>query len=83
VRFHDLRHTWGLWRRQAGKTCNGVEGSEKKPRNVMDRYAKSATENLKVAAAGIEPSKQGQRNMAVTFALRSKNDKGPRKRVAL
>ncbi|WP_229519422.1 site-specific integrase [Massilia rhizosphaerae] len=60
VRFHDLRHTWASWHRQAGTSCDELKDlGGWKSCNMVDRYAKFATENLTVAAARIESSKQG------------------------
>lgn len=59
VRFHDLRHTWASWHRQAGTSCDELKDlGGWKSRNMVDRYAKFATENLTVAAARIEQGKQ-------------------------
>lgn len=55
VRFHDLRHTWASWHRQAGTSCDELkELGGWKSRSMVDRYAKFATENLEVAASRIE-----------------------------
>ena len=54
-RFHDLRHTWASWHRQAGTSCDELkELGGWKTRSMVDRYAKFATENLASAAARIE-----------------------------
>lgn len=54
-RFHDLRHTWASWHRQAGTSCDELKDlGGWKSRQMVDRYAKFATENLMVAASRIE-----------------------------
>ncbi len=54
-RFHDLRHTWASWHRQAGTSCDELKDlGGWKTRSMVDRYAKFATENLATAAARIE-----------------------------
>lgn len=59
-RFHDLRHTWASWHRQAGTSCDELkELGGWKSRSMVDRYAKYATEHLAVAAARIENGKGG------------------------
>lgn len=69
-RFHDLRHTWASWHRQAGTSCDELKDlGGWKSRQMVDRYAKFATENLLAAASRIE-SGPGKRDPAVTFLSR-------------
>ncbi len=58
-RFHDLRHTWASWHRQAGTSCDELkELGGWKSRSMVDRYAKFATEHLAHAASRIENDHQ-------------------------
>ena len=58
-RFHDTRHTWASWHRQAGTSTDELkELGGWKSRVMVDRYAKSATEHLAVAAARIETDRR-------------------------
>ena len=58
LRFHDLRHTWASWHRQAGTSCDELkELGGWKSRSMVDRYAKYATEHLAVAASRIESNR--------------------------
>lgn len=55
LRFHDLRHTWASWHRQAGTSTDELkELGGWKSRSMVDRYAKFATDHLVTAAARIE-----------------------------
>ncbi|MDB5805330.1 MAG: integrase family protein [Betaproteobacteria bacterium] len=54
-RFHELRHTWASWHRQAGTSCDELKDlGGWKSREMVDRYAKFATDNLQVAASRIQ-----------------------------
>lgn len=60
-RFHDLRHTWASWHRQAGTSCDELKDlGGWKSRNMVDRYAKFATENLAFAASRIEEGRDSK-----------------------
>ncbi|MDD2915295.1 MAG: site-specific integrase [Gallionella sp.] len=66
LRFHDLRHTWASWHRQMGTSCDELkELGGWKSRNMVDRYAKFATEHLAAAASRIESDRGGN---VVTFS---------------
>jgi hypothetical protein len=59
--LHDLRHTWASWHRQAGTSCDELKDlGGWKSRQVVDRYAKFATENLLVAASRIETGRDAK-----------------------
>lgn len=66
LRFHDLRHTWASWHRQAGTSCDELkELGGWKSRSMVDRYAKYSTLHLAVAAGRIE---SGQRANVIEFS---------------
>ena len=70
-RFHDLRHTWASWHRQAGTSCDELKDlGGWKSRQMVDRYAKFATENMALAASRIENGKGGNVVSLVTFLSR-------------
>lgn len=70
-RFHDLRHTWASWHRQAGTSCDELKDlGGWKSRHMVDRYAKFATENMAVAAARIESGRGGNVVNLVTLMSR-------------
>ena len=71
-RFHDLRHTWASWHRQAGTSTDELKDlGGWKSRVMVDRYAKFATENLAVAASRIERGRGANVVQFPTFSLRS------------
>jgi integrase len=60
LRFHDLRHTWASWHRQAGTSCDELkELGGWKSRSMVDHYAKYATGHLAAAASRIESGQGG------------------------
>jgi len=70
-RFHDLRHTWASWHRQAGTSCDELKDlGGWKSRVMVDRYAKFGTEHLSAAASRIEA---GRRDRYTTFRSRWEN----------
>lgn len=80
-RFHDLRHTWASWHRQAGTSCDELKDlGGWKSRSMVDRYAKYATEHLMVAAARIEKGRGGEFGSNVvslsTISPRLKTERG-------
>ena len=73
-RFHDLRHTWASWHRQAGTSCDELKDlGGWKSRVMVDRYAKYATEHLAVAANRIQRVRVENVVNLVTFSSRSNN----------
>ena len=73
-RFHDLRHTWASWHRQAGTSTDELKDlGGWKSRVMVDRYAKFATEHLSAAASRIESDRpRGNVVDLATFSLRGK-----------
>lgn len=75
-RFHDLRHTWASWHRQAGTSCDELKDlGGWKSRQMVDRYAKFATEHLSHAASRIERNRGQNVVQLVTFLSRSEMEK--------
>ncbi|HTE16294.1 MAG TPA: tyrosine-type recombinase/integrase [Burkholderiales bacterium] len=75
-RFHDLRHTWASWHRQAGTSCDEPKDlGGWKSRVMVDRYAKYATEHLAVAASRIESGRGGNVIQLSTFSPRQKEQR--------
>ena len=71
-RFHDLRHTWASWHRQAGTSTDELKDlGGWKSRVMVDRYAKFATEHIAVAAARLDGGNGGNVVKFPTFSLRS------------
>ena len=71
VRFHDLRHTWASWHRQAGTSCDELKDlGGWKQRSMVDRYAKFATDNLSFAASRIEQATRRDNVVDLTSRLR-------------
>jgi integrase len=76
-RFHDLRHTWASWHRQAGTSTDELKDlGGWKSRVMVDRYAKFATENLTEAASRIESVGEGANVVQLTSRLRHVADVG-------
>jgi len=74
-RFHDLRHTWASWDRQAGTSCDELKDlGGWKSRSMVDRYAKFSTENLALAASRIESGRGGNVIDFSTISPRSKKE---------
>jgi len=82
-RFHDLRHTWASWHRQAGTSTDELKDlGGWKSRVMVDRYAKFATENLSVAASRIETGNAAGNVTDITSRLRhGASEEGTRRRA--
>lgn len=82
-RFHDLRHTWASWHRQAGTSCDELkELGGWKSREMVDRYAKYATSHLAEAATRIERQRAENVGNIVTFSSRSEAKKELSRRLS-
>jgi integrase len=78
-RFHDLRHTWASWHRQAGTSCDELKDlGGWKSRSMVDRYAKFATENLREAATRIEFAREPAVPTPGTFLTQREVEEGQR-----
>lgn len=78
-RFHDLRHTWASWHRQAGTSCDELKDlGGWKSRQMVDRYAKYATDHLKVAASRIENGQGGNVGEVIPFPTLAPHQKTKR-----
>lgn len=74
LRFHDMRHTWASWHRQAGTSCDELKDlGGWKSRVMVDRYAKFGTEHLTAAASRIEFDSKENFVKFPTFSPRSEN----------
>lgn len=59
-RFHDLRHTWVSWHRQAGTGCDELKNlGGWNARSMVDRHAKFATGNSTFAAERLDSKFEG------------------------
>jgi len=75
-RFHDLRHTWASWRRQAGTSTDELKDlGGWKSRVMVDRYAKFGTEHLSAAASRIEADRPNGNVIPLRFRYGGETEK--------
>jgi integrase len=75
-RFHDLRHTWASWHRQAGTSTDELKDlGGWKSRVMVDRYAKFGTEHLSAAASRIEANRPDGNEFPLRFRYGGETEK--------
>ena len=79
-RFHDTRHTWASWHRQAGTLADELKDlGGWKSRVMVARYAKFGTEHLSAAcfANRVRQAEHGRRqSFELRLRYRGKNEEG-------